>query len=352
MESVFGKMMAEKVTKCKDPAEAELMGCVAQGFDLRGKWGQRFSRDAVSKSEAYKKLKIDEKAQFRKDWAATKLDEIQKKQERSESYQRIDASKGTYLPFFVLWQKEGGPADPLALGAAIKHATKCVAMGGPWVSVNMLTERVEFLHLERSVSEVFTRCWTLYEIQVSTTSPTAADSSSMSATGDAGVSAAAVTAGKGQKRLGEKHAENKGAATIEKPEKPEKPEKQIRTKSPVEMAFADASEVKKLMAAATTSARSILESVEADKEWKNLAGASDPLRNTVKALQAAMTPFARAFLSLTTMQVKKDYPDANTLKTELQHFTCAFKDIVASCDFEARKLVAMQQAAKSLSKKS
>jgi hypothetical protein len=198
--------------------------------------------------------------------------------------------------------------------------------------------------LERSVSEVFAKCWTLYESR--SLAPTASESSSAGATGGA-EKGTGEKAGKTEKQSNEKRKSEQEPKDLEKPAS----EKQNRTKSPVELAFAEALDVKKLMISAMTSAKSILESVEADHPWKDLAGATDRLRSTVTAVQSAMTPFARAFLSLTTMQVKKDFPDAITLKTELQQFTCTFKEIVASCDYESRKLVAMQQAAKSLSKK-
>ena len=67
------------------------------------------------------------------------------------------------MPFNILWQREGGHRDPLALSAAISHASKYVQMGGPWISMNKMTNRVEFLHLKRIVREQFSQCWSMYE---------------------------------------------------------------------------------------------------------------------------------------------------------------------------------------------
>ena len=156
----------EKQSAKQPPSEEEdqeLRDLMAKGVDPRGKGGQRFSRSDAAKSEAYKSLRQCAKAQFRLDWAAAEIKTIIRTRQRSQSYQRIDGSHGEYVPFSILWQREGGHRDPFALSAAISHASKCMQMGGPWINMNTMTNRVEFLHLKRIVKEQFSQCWSMYE---------------------------------------------------------------------------------------------------------------------------------------------------------------------------------------------
>lgn len=347
LDSIFTeKAKLHAQTVCTDPEEIELLKAVHDGFDLRGKWGQRFSRSAEGKSADYKSLNRASKDQLRKDWAATQLEAVTKKKVRSEVYQRVDASKGVYMPFFVLWQKEGGAVDPCALTAAVKHASRCLAMAGPWVSINPLTDRVEFLHLERSVSEVFTRCWSMFEEQTSVVA--AGDDQ----TGDAVTAAAGGpangTSGTPQKQKALKAEPKKKADGDDGGGAPKKP----RTSTPLEQAFADAIAVKKLMASSTTQAKSVLEAMEQDAEWQYAIGMAPPLKASVAALTQAMTTFARAFLSKDSNQMRKAVSDPTELVDGLQQFTCTFKPLVNTCDKETRRIVAMHQAKLAFEQKS
>ena len=74
----------------------------------------------------------------------------------------VNQSLGTYKPFAKLVQDEGGKDDPEALSAAKKIASKCVALGGDWVSWNVMSERLEFLHLRREHNEIMSNKWELY----------------------------------------------------------------------------------------------------------------------------------------------------------------------------------------------
>jgi hypothetical protein len=340
LDSIFTeKAKLHAKTECTDPEEVELLKAVQDGFDLRGKWGQRFSRSAEGKSAEYKSLNRAAKDQLRKDWAATQLDEVTKKKVRSEVYQRVDASKGVYMPFFVLWQKEGGAMDPCALAAAVKHASRCLAMAGPWVSINPLTDRVEFLHLERSVSEVFTRCWSMFEEQTSAVA--AGDDQTGNAETVVVGGAANGTSGTPLKQKASK-AELKKKADGD--EGGGAPNKKTKTSTPLEQAFADAIAVKKLMASSTTQAKSVLEAMEHDTEWQYAIGMAPPLKASVASLTQAMTTFARAFLSKDSNQMRKAVSDPTELIDGLQQFTCTFKPLVNTCDKETRRIVAMHQA--------
>jgi len=90
------------------------------------------------------------------------LRKIVQKKVYVKSYQVVNASMGTYKPFAILVRDEGGKDDPECLLAAKKIAAKCVALGGPWVSWNVMSERLEFLHLRKEHNEIMQESWQKY----------------------------------------------------------------------------------------------------------------------------------------------------------------------------------------------
>lgn len=44
-----------------------------------------------------------------------------------------------------------------------RYCSKAVALGGEWISYNVMTERLEILHLERQHSNIMSESWKLYE---------------------------------------------------------------------------------------------------------------------------------------------------------------------------------------------
>jgi hypothetical protein len=45
--------------------------------------------------------------------------------------------------------------------AACRYAAKCQMLGDKWVQVNPMTERLEFLHIQQSMLDVFTKKWAM-----------------------------------------------------------------------------------------------------------------------------------------------------------------------------------------------
>eukprot|EP00969_Alexandrium_andersonii_P003732 161559-Alexandrium_andersonii.AAC.1 len=58
---------------------------------------------------------------------------------------------------------EGGSQNMQNVRAAAKHALKCLAMNGPWIRENPMTERIDFLFLEVGFAETMKQSWELYE---------------------------------------------------------------------------------------------------------------------------------------------------------------------------------------------
>ena len=67
--------------------------------------------------EEYTKANQKEKQAFRKNWAQCKLDEMRQLRTKKQAWEKIDTSKGTYVPYGILWQREGGRMDKNSLAA-------------------------------------------------------------------------------------------------------------------------------------------------------------------------------------------------------------------------------------------
>ena len=80
-----------------------------------------------------------------------------------ESFRRVDATKGRYLSASRIVQEEGG--DMEARRAAEKYIRKCILFKPPWIIYNQMTERHDFLYLERGFTEEMSKAWNLYTEQ-------------------------------------------------------------------------------------------------------------------------------------------------------------------------------------------
>ena len=53
--------------------------------------------------------------------------------------------------------------DEDGLEATMKHCRRALAMGGPWLWVNPMTDRLHFLHFVKTQQEIMSKCWMWYE---------------------------------------------------------------------------------------------------------------------------------------------------------------------------------------------
>ena len=127
---------------------------------MRGAIGQEFSGELKRNekiAEDYYDCRNDTngarqaKAIVRQDWAQRKYEETKKGQVHTESYQCVNVKAGKYLTFRRIWGKEGLGEEGFA--GALKYATKCAAMGPPWIWKDPMSELRKFLHFEHGVEE-------------------------------------------------------------------------------------------------------------------------------------------------------------------------------------------------------
>ena len=154
------------------PAERAMKEASQMGFPAHGQLGLKFNRSPTGGQHADfkgQKMTNDDKAAFRKKWAAAQYKDIVLKKEKTVSWQKIDKEKGTYMPFPCVVDAEGGGskvpgAYEQAFEAALSYCSKCIMMGGVWVHDNEMTGRREYLYVKVSVTREFTECWSAYEV--------------------------------------------------------------------------------------------------------------------------------------------------------------------------------------------
>ena len=123
-----------------------------------------------------------------------------------------------------------------------------------------------------------------------------------------------------------------------------------RVKSSLDVAVAEATVVKSTMSTVTSSAKSVLESMDVDPEWQREKMLNEPLELAVTKLKEAMDPFARAFVTSDIKQLRKHFTDDASLTVNLKKFKTVFEPLVKSCQHEVHEIVATHQARMSLAK--
>ena len=108
----------------EEPLMALLQQASVEGVDLRGALAGRFARDdAGAKIDEYKTTGRAEKAEFRRQWAATRLSELTQMREREEEWKQVDTTKGNMVSIKAFVRREGADAK--------KYIQKCAALGPP-----------------------------------------------------------------------------------------------------------------------------------------------------------------------------------------------------------------------------
>ena len=93
------------------------------------------------------------------DWLKAKMAKFREKKVFTKKWQRVDKTKGEYLPLGALVKKEGGWNDKEAVEGCKLLVQKCMAMGPPWFIRNPQTGRLNYLRLSFSYEEDFVQSW-------------------------------------------------------------------------------------------------------------------------------------------------------------------------------------------------
>jgi hypothetical protein len=146
------------------------------GFDMTGVvgkyWQQAKKSDTQLKSdyESIGKKYANQRA-FRMKWLATALEEFSKTKTKKEDQGQVTENQGTFEPFDIIVDREGGEHRPQAVQAALNYTLACIKFhelgqtvgntGTPWMSWNIMTQRWEFMYLKKTYRDWFGTSWSL-----------------------------------------------------------------------------------------------------------------------------------------------------------------------------------------------
>ena len=169
----FEDVLSKAHVQNDEPAHPLLAAFTKASVDgempARGLVAQRFRRahpaDTAAGAEYLSAKAAGREAakQFRIRWAAAERNKIKETQTYSESWKRVDTTRGKYKAFGRIVCDEGGWDDRGAVAGAKELARKCLAMGGQWVKRHPQTNRLIFMHLEFEWAEDMERAWSLFQ---------------------------------------------------------------------------------------------------------------------------------------------------------------------------------------------
>eukprot|EP00969_Alexandrium_andersonii_P356712 15447159-Alexandrium_andersonii.AAC.1 len=156
------RSLKEESQQSMSRASLALQEAASKGFNCRSALGQVFSR-AEGKSETYLRLTtVQEKADFRKKWAAARLAETEHRKVNAEGFSKQDYKDGKYLTFERIAVEYGGSAAA-CVTAAERYCAKAARLGQPWLLWDAMGEVYKFLYYEVGCREVFEQAWHLFE---------------------------------------------------------------------------------------------------------------------------------------------------------------------------------------------
>ena len=307
-----------------DKLETKLEDAISSGkMNMKTPLSQKFvalHKPGTPAGDAYQSLKTHvEREQFRIKWAQKAYQDCVASKVHEKTYQKVDRTKGTYLPLSMIVQSEGGKDDPESLSAAEKYCLKCVAMGGEWCSLNSMTERMEYLYLRRESMDEMKEAWSEYEKE------------SMNF-----------------KRPPEKRRQ-KSTADEETPGAPpeegQPPAKVPKVRTKLEELVSKATKLKANFHSCIGAANALLSNISNDPSWtwaRNPEN-SGVLQEHLKGMQKELSTFAASFLALDLKDVKAAHSKEN-LTVGLEEFIGNIDPEVCKIQEAMRSLLSMQSS--------
>jgi hypothetical protein len=237
------------------------------------------------------------------------------KKTQETKWNRVDRTKGKYRPLGRLVVDFGGWECPDAVKGGITAATKCAAMGFPWVKKHPQSELLEFLVLETEFEEDFSKSWSHFVEEF------AGEAENVK-----GVRAAAPVVTK--KETPEKQTQK------EVVDNKQKKDNKAAADSKKHMAtlFKDSTKLRLGFQACSTQYLDIISKVEGETPnwvWAKNSEVMVKLKNAWHSLSAGITPLHTEFTMCDDLTaLKKKYTD-DRLSTELATFL-TYKEQIAN----------------------
>ena len=259
--------------------------------------------DSVEGKKYSQLTRREDQRAFRQHWAETQYHIHIQEKSLSKSWQKVDTTKGTYYPFPRIVQEEGGKEDPENVKAAMNYCRKCMELGGDWVSINQMTERLEFLHLKREHKDIFSQCW---ELRSTWRAPSTGVGTGPNA--PAGSNPKAIKSGAKAKAKAKAEAEPKaseGDTPLTPEQEAEAEEKETteankkKEKTQLQIATVEATKLKNKYHTILSSAKCLVEQMTSQSEWAwaNNEQNKGALQKAIKEVQDSLTPFGNQFLA-------------------------------------------------------
>jgi Arc/MetJ-type ribon-helix-helix transcriptional regulator len=338
-----------------DGHEKMIQAAAEQGdgkFDMRKALGQLFSRSAGQSAE-YKLAKgHTAKATFRAEWAAAKWKSIEEDHMHVQTHLKSKTVKGTYVCFAKILEHEGGKDDPAAWLAAAKYGSKCLTMGAPWTAYNSMTERVDYMLIQRSEEDVFTEAWSHTRSGVVAPAAIADAPSATAGTPVAAVVETPQKAARGQKRPAggdpkeaggpSQVVEAKGGKQKETPQKPGSTSLQKE----VTKALAELAKTKAKFASASSSMRTLMERITSTPSWQwanteTLTKKLNGLKIEEKNFMA--DEFTNEVMTSDVAELRKSIKDEGALLQSSKKFNTEFGILATSMEKEVKILMHMHR---------
>ena len=308
-------------------------------FDIRSSLGQQFARE--SKTTEYTGLKTHtEKQAFRMEWARKKLEAVRERYESSKTYKSVSADVGTYMSFSRIVTEEGGRHDQQAIAAACRYVGKCVQLGRPWVLLNSMTERVDYLYVRKTHTHIMEESWTKYQEHMPAVPALAAEVAAPEA-----LPCPSLPKTKGKAVAKGKAAAKKCAdSTGSKAEETEPSPKKATTELTAALRLAQRLKTRISTANASCSALQVSIQHEQAWSWAKQDAFLQPLVTAQMALNEALRTTFYGDLSLQdTGYLKKHYNDTELYAAVCQ-FNTAMPQLLSSLETQTKNLMAMHKA--------
>ena len=122
--------------------------CVANAFN----YDIKHSKEIVKELADAKKKGVSSVEEFKKKWASARLEKMQQKLTQTQTFRKVDTSRGQYLTFGGLVTALGSWNWAPAIAGAKEVASQCMAMKGRWLMFHKQAKMPLYLLLSHFTS--------------------------------------------------------------------------------------------------------------------------------------------------------------------------------------------------------
>ena len=314
-----------------------------KGLDLRSALGNKYSRSADAKSDAYINGNREEKAQMRKDWCEKKWEDKKTHRQKTVTMRQNLAKRGTWKSFFWIYKNEG--LNDYGLAQAKLYSSKCVKLGPPWVKWNEMYERLDYLQLEEQYREDFETAWSMWVVE---TAPLLAGELEEPKASKEAATAKATSVEK------QPQAKAKSAADPTASEKPlAKSKAKAKAKAGAESSAKECARMKDKYFKATAGAENLLQTMQTQEMWTWAKALDKDLKTALCTVKDFMTQnsFIQDYMSMDSKGLKSKH-SADDISKGQATMVAHLGEMLDHLQEQTDMLVDMQEAKQNRKRKS